>query len=65
MNTASPTTHHDDGLEWLRDIRRKLMTEAGGDLKRLGDKYRQTQSLHPEKVCDPRKLLTEAVHRLK
>ena len=65
MNTAPQTIHHDDGLEWLRDVRRKLMTEAGGDLKRLGDKYRQTQAMHPEKVIDPRKLLTEAVHHLK
>ena len=55
MNTASPTILHDDGLEWLREIRHKLMTEAGGDLKSLGDKYRQTQAKHPEKVIDPRK----------
>ena len=41
------------------------MTEAGGDLKRRGDKYRETQALHPEKVFDPRKLLTEAVQHLK
>ena len=65
MNPPSPTTPHEDGLEWLRDIRRKLMTEAGGDLKRLGDKYRETQARNPEKVFDPRKLLTEAVQHLK
>ena len=65
MNAPSLTTHHEDGLEWLRDVRRKLMTEAGGDLKRLGDKYRQTQAQHPGKVFDPRKLLTETVHHLK
>jgi hypothetical protein len=64
MNTESNAVH-DDGLEWLRDIRSKLMAKAGGDLKRLGDIYRQTQAKHPEKVVDPRKLLTQAVHQLK
>ena len=65
MKTPSPTTTHDDGLEWLRDIRRKLMDAASGDLKRLGDKYRETEARHPEKVFDPRRLLTEAVQHLK
>lgn len=58
MNTS---TQHDDGLEWLREIRRKHMSEAGGDLKRLGDRYRRAQAEHPEKVISPRKLTAEAV----
>ena len=58
MNT---TTQHDDGLEWLREIRRKHMQEAGGDLKRLGDRYRRVQAEHPEKVISPRKLVVDAV----
>ena len=70
MNTSpmnTPPTHlpHDDGLEWLRDVRRKLMTEAGGDLKQLGNRYRQTEAKNPEKVVDPKQLLTTALCQLK
>ncbi|MFN0078620.1 MAG: hypothetical protein ACKVY0_19340 [Prosthecobacter sp.] len=65
MNASPPTVHREDGLEWLRGVRRRLMTEAGGDLKSLGDKYRQSHAQHPEKVFAPRKLLTEAVLHLK
>jgi hypothetical protein len=57
----SPSSPSDDGLEWLREVRRKLLTEAGGDLRRLGDRYRQVEAKHPEKVIDPRKLVAEAV----
>ena len=60
MNPTMPTTH-DDGLEWLRDIRRKLLKDAGGELKRLGERYRQIESGEKDKVLDPRKLLADAV----
>lgn len=59
----TPTTTHDDGLEWLRDIRRKLLIEAGGDLKKLSERYRQVESTEKNKVLDPRKLLAEAVRK--
>lgn len=52
---------HDDGLEWLRDVRRNLFKQCGNDLKRLGDRYRQVQASEPSKVVDPRKLLADAV----
>lgn len=58
------TTAHDDGLEWLREIRRKHMQEAGGDLRRLGDRYRTVQARHPEKVIQPRQMLAAAVRGL-
>jgi hypothetical protein len=58
MKTTVP---HDDGLEWLRDIRRKHMQEAGGDLKTLGDRYRRVQAEHPEKVISTRKVLVDAI----
>jgi len=29
---TNPIPTHDDGLEWLRDIRRKLLMDAGGDI---------------------------------
>jgi hypothetical protein len=62
MNPDTTNTH-DDGLEWLRDIRRKLLKEAGGDLKRLGERYRQVESSEKDKVIDPRKLLADAVRK--
>jgi hypothetical protein len=51
---------HDDGLEWLRDIRRKLLKDAGGDLKHLGEHYRRVEATEQDKVRDPRKLLADA-----
>jgi hypothetical protein len=65
MNTPPTQFPHDDGLEWLRDVRRKLMTEAGGGLKQLGNRYRQTEAKHPEKAVDPKQLLTRALRHLK
>lgn len=56
---------HDDGLEWLRDIGRKHMQEAGGDLKKLGDRYRRVQAQHPEKVISPRKVLVDTIRGAK
>ena len=61
--TPSPTNPHDDGLEWLRDIRRKLLQESGGNLQRLGERYRQVEAADPGKVVDPRKLLADAVRQ--
>ena len=62
MNETT-TSAHDDGLEWLRDIRRKLMQEAGGNLKTLGERYRRTEATEKDKVLDPRKLLADAVRK--
>ena len=65
MKTTPTHSPHDDGLQWLRDVRRKLMAEAGGDLQQLGNRYRQTEAKHPEKVVDPKQLLTSALRQLK
>ncbi len=61
--TRSPMNPHDDGLEWLRDVRRKLLEESGGNLRRLGERYRQVEAAEPGKVVDPRKLLADAVRK--
>ncbi len=61
--TTPSANPHDDGLEWLRDIRRKLLQESGGNLKRLGERYRQVEASEAGKVLDPRKLLADAVRR--
>ena len=31
----------DDGLEWLRDIRRKIVAECDHDPRKLGERYRR------------------------
>jgi len=59
-----PPTTHDDGLEWLRDIRRKLLQDAGGDLKRLGEHYRRVEAMEQDKVRDPRRLLADATRNV-
>ena len=59
--TPPPNIPHDDGLAWLREVRRRLLTEAGGDLKKLGDRYRRVQLREPEKVFDPREAVIGAV----
>ena len=61
MNPPSTTTPHDDGLDWLREVRRKLFQESGCSLEKLGDVYRRVEAEHPEKVIDPRKLLADSL----
>lgn len=43
MNTKPPLPAHDDGLEWLRDIRRKITSDFGHDQKKIGDYLRQRE----------------------
>ena len=40
MNPQPPAEPHDDGLEWLREIRRKITAEFGHDQQRIGDYLR-------------------------
>lgn len=66
MKPTPPTSPpNSDDLEWLRDIRRKHMQEAGGDLKKLGDRHRRVQAEHPEKVISPRTVLVDAIRGVK
>ena len=59
MNTDPPLPHN-DGLESLREIRRRIFREAGGNLKKLGDRYRRVEAQHPEKIFDPREVIADA-----
>ena len=34
-------TKHDDGLEWLREIRRKMAKQFNDDPKKAGEYYRK------------------------
>ena len=38
-----PTVPHDDGLEWLRAIRREITTNFDHDQTRLGDYLRERE----------------------
>jgi len=40
---------HDDGLEWLRKLRRRIATQCGHDLARQSDLYRQAAAKHSYK----------------
>jgi len=59
MNPTPPP--HDDGLEWLRDVRSEMLQQADGDFKKLGDRYSDVQSRHPEKTFDPHATIIRAV----
>ena len=41
---AAPTVPHDDGLEWLRAIRREIAAEAGNDPAEMGRRLRERES---------------------
>lgn len=59
MNTTSQT--HDDGLEWLREVRSRMLMNASGDFKKLGDRYCAVESQHPEKTFYPHAVAITAV----
>ncbi len=45
MNPQPPLAPLDDGLDWLRDIRRKITSEFDHNPHRLGDKLREMEKL--------------------
>ena len=56
--TQSPTT--DDGLEWLRDIRREMAAEAGNDPRRMGATLREMEKQYQQRMVKTKKLLVPA-----
>ena len=40
----------DDGLEWLREIRRQISAEFDHDQKRIGDHLRQREKEYGDRV---------------
>ena len=44
---SEPNQNFDDGLEWLREIRRQIDERCGHDLKKLGEYYRQFGAGYP------------------
>ena len=53
-------TKHDDGLEWLRAIRRKLAAEFHHDPKQMGRHYREMQRQFKGRIYHREEQLTVA-----
>ncbi len=45
----SNKSKYDDGLEWLRDIRRKIWDECDHDVKKLMQRYREAHEREVER----------------
>ena len=45
MNPLHPLVQQDDGLDWLREIRRKITAELDHNPHRLGNKLREMEKL--------------------
>ena len=43
MKPEPPAEPHDDGLEWLREIRRRISSDFDHDQQRLGDYLRERE----------------------
>jgi hypothetical protein len=52
-----PQSAHDDGLEWLREIRRKMSEECNHDPKRYVEKMREYQQQFKGRLVRVRKVL--------
>jgi hypothetical protein len=59
------TRHYDDGLEWLRTVRRKIAVACGHDLSRQAEVYRQAAAKHSYKVYRGETALATPRKRLK
>jgi len=43
-------TKHDDGLEWLREIRRKMAAKFGHDPKKVAAHYQKMQRRYADRL---------------
>ena len=58
--SASPKPCRDDGLEWLRDIRRKLAAECNYDPYEMGRRLRELQKEFPGRIYRTKRVLVRA-----
>lgn len=56
-DSASPKPPRDDGLEWLRQIRRQLSEESNHDPFEMGRRLRELQKEHPERIFRTKRVL--------
>ena len=52
--SETPSAPRDPLIEEVRERRRELWLECGGDLKKLHEAIKRLQAEHPEKVFDRR-----------
>jgi hypothetical protein len=60
MNTKPPHPGRDDGLEWLRDIRRKITSDFGHDQKKIGDYLREREKTMGDRIVRAQKRVVPA-----
>lgn len=59
MNQQPPPLMTDDGLDWLREVRRNIAAKFGNDPHRLGDHLREMEKLpqYAHRIVRVRKVL--------
>ena len=55
--SASPSPRRDDGLEWLREIRRQFAAECNNDLGEMGRHLREMQKAHKGRIYRTKRVL--------
>ena len=63
--SPSPSPRRDDGLEWLREIRRQLSAECNHDPYEMGRRLRDLQKEHPERIYRTKRVLVPVDDRTK
>jgi hypothetical protein len=57
MKRTSTKSIPDDGLEWLRDIRRKMAAESKNDPKLMGRKIRELERKYASRMFKTRRIV--------
>ena len=58
--STAPPPRRDDGLEWLREIRRQLSAECNHDPFEMGRRLREMQKEHPGRIFKTKRVLVPA-----
>ncbi len=58
--TATKTAIHDDGLEWLRKVRRKLSAECNHDPFEMGRRLREREKEFSGRIFRTQRVLVPA-----
>ena len=58
--TAKTPPKHDDGLEWLRDIRRQLAAECNHDPFEMGRRLREREKAYHGRIFKTKRILVPA-----
>ena len=57
---TTKTTTRDDGLEWLRAIRRQMAADANHDVSEMGRRLREIEREMPDRVVTTARVLVPA-----